>query len=66
MTLWKIEPIEVWRKLQGEGVLRARLEHVDADFRSAYEWLRPQMTAHRATTRTGCLSDVGLLPVEWR
>ncbi len=44
MTLWKIESLTVWHKLQQESVLRARREHIDADFLNAYDWLRGQMT----------------------
>ena len=41
--LWTIQDEGGWDELQSKGVLVAREEFIDADFKSGYDWMKRQM-----------------------
>lgn len=43
IKLWTIQDERGWNELQSKGVLVAREEFVEPDFKSGYDWMRRQM-----------------------
>jgi hypothetical protein len=44
VTLWTVQPLETWKKLQKALVLRVEPERIDLDFLPAYDWLRNELS----------------------
>jgi hypothetical protein len=44
ITLWTVQPVEIWQALHRESALRVDPERVDQDFRRAYDWLRGELS----------------------
>lgn len=49
MSLWTIQNMEAWERLQREGVLRCDGRRVPAYYRHAYRWMSDQMRLRLAT-----------------
>lgn len=45
MKLWTIQDERGWNELQSKGILIAKEEFVDPDFKQGYDWLKLQMHA---------------------
>lgn len=54
LTLWTIRHRDEFDMLMHDGVLRTDAEHIDKDFRSAYQWMGNQL-AKKVEPPLGCV-----------
>lgn len=43
LKLWIIQDEKAWNELQKKGILTAKLEFIDPDFKDGYDWMKTQM-----------------------
>jgi Domain of unknown function (DUF3841) len=54
MTLWTIQPLEIWQLLQNQGVFHSHPKDLNEDFADAYQWMIEQLTHRVGKPPAGC------------